>query len=90
MSELITLNYPIERNGEVINEVTLRRPKTKDMKNIEKRGGGEISQSIHMIADLSGLDIKTIEELDAADFQRLNDVVAGFLDSTGDRSSKSA
>ena len=85
MSQIIKLNYPIEYNGETINEISLRRPKTKDMKNIEKRGGGEISQSIHMIADLSSLDIKTIEELDAADFQHINEVVAGFLNSTGDQ-----
>ncbi|MCX4026942.1 phage tail assembly protein [Spartinivicinus marinus] len=85
MSEIITLQYPVEKNGETINEITLRRPKTKDMKNIEKRGGGEITQSIHMIADLSGLDINTIEELDAADFQHLNEVVAGFLESTGNQ-----
>ncbi|WP_163832751.1 phage tail assembly protein [Spartinivicinus ruber] len=42
-----------------------------------------------MIADLSGLDIKIVEELDAADFQYLNDVMAGFLDSTGDPTNKS-
>ncbi|MCX4025100.1 phage tail assembly protein [Endozoicomonas sp. SM1973] len=85
MSELITLNYPIERNGEVINEVTLRRPKAKDLKNMEKRGGGEITQSIHMVADLTSLDIATVEELDGEDFQHLNEVVTGFLDSTGNQ-----
>ncbi|MCX4027946.1 phage tail assembly protein [Spartinivicinus marinus] len=85
MSELITLNYPIERNGEVINEVTLRRPKAKDLKNMEKRGGGEITQSIHMVADLTSLDIATVEELDGEDFQLISKKVEGFLGLTGDQ-----
>ncbi|WP_163832752.1 phage tail assembly protein [Spartinivicinus ruber] len=36
MREVITLNYPIKMNRKAINEVTLPRPKTKDMKNIKK------------------------------------------------------
>lgn len=85
MSDIITLQYPIERNGETINEITLRRPKAKDLKNMEKHTGGDITRSIHMVADLTGLDIATIEELDGEDFQHLNDKVGSFLGWTGDQ-----
>ncbi|WP_027710196.1 phage tail assembly protein [Zooshikella ganghwensis] len=76
MSELITLDYPINVNGEVITEIKLRRPTVKDMKNIDKQGGTELEQAIAMMANLSGLSQQAIEHIDGADFTKISEVIA--------------
>ncbi len=79
MSETIQLEYPIEAEGRTITAITLRRPKARDLKKMERSSGGDIAKSIEFVADLAELPPAAIEELDGADFQCLSGVVAGFL-----------
>ena len=79
MSETIKLNYPIESEGNTVTEITLRRPKARDLKKMERGSGGDIAKSIEFIADLAELPPSAIEELDGEDFQSLSEVVARFL-----------
>ncbi|WP_175401943.1 phage tail assembly protein [Veronia pacifica] len=75
----MTLNYPIEVEGELLSQVSLRRPKARDLKHMETAKGGEIAKSMGLIAHLAELSPHAIEELDASDFQAISEVVAGFL-----------
>lgn len=77
--EVVTLAYPIEVEGELLSQVTLRRPKARDLKHMETAKGGEIAKSMGLIAHLAELPPHAIEELDASDFQAISEVVAGFL-----------
>jgi hypothetical protein len=82
-----TLRYPITQRfrdsggerEEEITEITLRRMKAKDMRLADKLGG-EVSRSLEMIAALSGLPIRVVDELDAFDVEALGEIIAGFTD----------
>lgn len=75
----IQLEYPVEAEGQTIDAITIRRPKARDLKRMEVAKGGEIAKSIDLIANLAELPPSAIEDLDAADFQAVSEVVAGFL-----------
>ena len=79
MQKKIKLSFPVTSEGVEINTLALRRPKARDLKKMEKAGGGDITKSIDLIADLAEQSPATIEDLDAADFQKVSEVVAGFL-----------
>jgi len=80
MSNAIKLQFPIESEGQTIETITLRRPKARDLKKMETGKGGEIAKSIDLIANLAEIPPSAVEDLDAADFQAISGVVAGFLD----------
>lgn len=80
MSEptVITLDYPVEAGGETIRQLTLRRPRVKDMKAM-MAGENDFDQAAILVSRLSDQPLAVIENLDAADFERVNKAVADFL-----------
>jgi hypothetical protein len=80
-----TLRHPITQRfkdsagerEEPITEVTLRRMKGKDMR-LADRIDGDVAASLEMIAMLSGLTVKVVDELDAEDIEALGEIIAGF------------
>lgn len=81
--QTVTLDYPITWEGAKIAEVTVKRPKVKDIKAMtaaaEEKDANEFDRSILVISALSGLSAEAIEELDQADFQAISEVVGGFF-----------
>ena len=77
----VTLAEPILAGGQKITEVTVRRPKVKDLRRLDHLpvAANDLTRGIEMAAILTGLTAETIDELDAADFAALSDVIAGFL-----------
>lgn len=84
--ETITLNHPItltfnqgkpDERQETISEVSLRRPRTKDLRVVDGTGG-DVAAAIALVARLTGLAIVQVDELDAEDFGAIMEKVAGF------------
>lgn len=75
----IKLNHPINVDGRQIVELQLRRPKVRDRLTVEKMNGAEAEKEIRFIANLCEVAPNDIEELDMADYVRLQDALAGFL-----------
>jgi len=79
----VALSYPITWDGAKISEVTVKRPKVKDIKSLtaasQDEDLSEFESSILVIAALSGLPAEAVEELDQADFQAISEVVGGFF-----------
>ena len=75
MSEtILTLNYPIQDGqGKTLTELTIRRPKVKDLRKMQ--GATEVEQSINILAIVTGLVPEDIDELDMSDFQRAAKVI---------------
>ncbi|MCR1838660.1 phage tail assembly protein [Pasteurella caecimuris] len=70
----LTLLFPItDGEGKLLNELKIRRPKVKDIRNM--KGSTEIEQSISLISIATGLVPEDIDELDIADFKRVSEVV---------------
>jgi phosphatidylserine decarboxylase len=75
----IKLEYPITAGAQLIQEITLRRPKVKDTLAVQKLGVNQAEQEIRLVANLANLAPAEVEELDAADYARVQEVLARFF-----------
>ena len=81
-TKTLRLHYPVTVEDRVVSEVTITRPKVKDLKAMDAALDGikdKLDQGIVMAATLTGLPPEVIEELDAEDFTKLSEEVAGFF-----------
>ena len=79
----IQLSTPISFEGYTITELNIRRPKVRDLRVMEQATADkptQLDQGAAMVALLSGIPEAAIEELDAADFTRASEVIAGFFE----------
>jgi len=75
----ITLNHPFEFAGRKITEVSVRRPKTKDMIGSKKLTKTEEDAEILLFANLSEVEPGVFEEMDFSDYLKVQKVVQGFF-----------
>ena len=78
----VKLSHPIEVGNRTIAEVTIRRPKVRDLRAMEKArepGVSEIDQGVAMAATLCDLPLEAMDEMDAADFAAISEALGGFL-----------
>lgn len=78
----VRLVRPIRVEEHMITEVTIRRPKVRDLRAMEKMrepGGTELDQGIAVAAALCDLPPEAMDEMDAADFASISEVLGGFL-----------
>lgn len=75
MSEtILPLNYPIQDGqGNTLTELTIRRPKVRDIRKMT--GKTEAEQSVSLLAIVTNLVPEDIDELDMADFQRAAQII---------------
>lgn len=67
-----------EERVETITEVLVREPRARDMR-VADRHEGQVAKSIALIAQLTGLEIRDVDELVAADFDALGEIVSDFF-----------
>jgi hypothetical protein len=77
--EKITLDYPVTMNGEEVKELTIRRPRVRDVQVVESMKKDEFEKTVALIANLSQRTADEIRDLDMSDFRKISDVVNGFL-----------
>ena len=78
----IALTEPVTFEGHTITELQIRRPKVRDLRAMEQATADkptQLDQGAAMVALLSGIPEAAIEELDAGDFTRASEVIAGFF-----------
>jgi hypothetical protein len=75
----IELQYPIDISGAKVSVLHLRRPKARDLEAMDRQGGGNVGRTVGLISALAELTPEQVRELDAADFNRISEVVSGFL-----------
>lgn len=78
----VKLRRPVTIGEQTISEVTVRRPKVKDLRAMERArepGGTEMDQGVAMAAALCDLAVEVVDEMDAADFASVSEVITGFL-----------
>lgn len=81
MSIIITLDYPItDGNGNQINEITIRRPKVKDIRKMNANAKlSDADKEMHLVHDLTGLLIEDIENLDVKDYGKINEALMEMM-----------
>ena len=80
--EVIKLIEPITVNGTTYENLRIRRPKVRDRLAVERMKKSEAEKEIFMIANLAEVEPEVIEELDLADYAKIQGVFADFLEST--------
>ncbi len=75
----IQLQYPVSADGQTLTALKVRRPKVKDRLAAAKTGGDPATQEVRLFANLCEVSPATIEELDMADYTRLQEALQGFL-----------
>jgi hypothetical protein len=81
-SKTFTLSDPIDFEGRKITEVTITKPRVKDLKRMQAGLVGvedKLEQGIVMAATLTGLPIEAIEEMDTDDFTEISELIADFF-----------
>ena len=80
---------PIRAHGELLDELTLKRPKAKILKKFDA-GNGDVATGFEMISEIAGIPPSSVDDLEMQDWRVCSDVVSYFLDSslkTGRKSS---
>jgi len=75
----ITLSEPVEWGDEMIESITMRRPKGKELKMLS--GEPSMNDLLRIAAKCAALTPRQIDELDAEDALALAEAVGDFLDS---------
>ena len=75
----ITLTEKITVDNKDIHEIKLRRPKVRDRLAVERMGQSDAEKEVALIANLADLPKETIEELDLADYNKIQEVLQDFL-----------
>jgi hypothetical protein len=75
----IKLNEPIKIDGVSISELTLRRPKVRDRLAVERLGTNDAEKEVALIANLADIPKDAVEDLDLADYAKIQEALQGFL-----------
>ena len=75
----ITLTETIKIDGVIISELTLRRPKVRDRLAVERLGNSDAEKEVALIANLADIPKDAVEDLDLADYAKIQEALQGFL-----------
>jgi hypothetical protein len=78
-SRVIVLEYPVTFAGEHYTQLTVRRLKAKDFRQLDTIDTGGNAAAIAMTALICGVDEAIIDELDAVDYLKVQEVIADFF-----------
>ncbi|MCE3232501.1 MAG: hypothetical protein K0R98_758 [Rickettsiaceae bacterium] len=77
--QAITLSMPITVSETTYNVLNIRRPKVRDRLAVERVKKTDAEKEIAMIANLAEVTVEVIEELDLADYSKVQEVLQDFL-----------
>ncbi len=75
----VELNNPITVEGILVSELTLRRPKVRDRLAVERMSNNDAEKEVALIANLASISREAVEELDLADYSKIQGALQGFL-----------
>ena len=79
----VVLGVPVSIDGSTITEISIRRPKVRDLRALEEVTLGkpsQLDQGAALLSLLAGIPEAAVEEMDATDFARASEVIAGFFE----------
>ncbi len=75
----VKLDNPITVDGISVSELTVRRPKVRDYLAIERINGSDLNKEVTLTANLTSVAKEAIEELDIADYVKVQEVLKDFF-----------
>jgi len=80
--ETIKLSHAITIENNTYEKLSLRRPKVRDRLAVERLKKTDAEKEITMIANLAEVTVEVIEELDLADYGKIQEVLQSFLEAS--------
>ncbi len=74
----IDLSEPIMIGGVSRAAITLRKPKVRDLRAMEKKAGSDLEKTLFLIATLAELTPDEVDDIAAADLESIAKAVEGF------------
>ena len=75
----IPLKHPVTHDGTTHERLQMRRAKARDSRDAWRPNEGPAAQEIRLFASLCEVPPEVVEELDMADYLRVQEEYAGFL-----------
>jgi hypothetical protein len=75
----VKLGYPVEFEKAEVSEVEIRSPKVKDYVQAQKAGSSQEETEIILIASLIKKPVEFVEEMEFADYTKLQGELQSFL-----------
>jgi hypothetical protein len=75
----IKLTNPVKIDGRELTELAIRRPKVRDRLAVERSNASDAEKEVQLIANLAELPIEVIEDVDLADYAKLQRALTDFL-----------
>lgn len=66
-------------DGVEVSEITLRKPKVKDLVVTGKNNLSDVERTIQLIANLAEIPVESVEAIDLQDFMKINNWLQNFL-----------
>jgi len=76
----ITLIAPVTIGNNTYEQISIRRPKVRDRLAVERMKKTDAEKEIAMIANLAEVSVDVIEEIDLADYAKIQEVLQNFLE----------
>ena len=77
-SKTIPLDFPIQLADRLLDTATMRRPTMKDLRLNRIKGPEDVDGEFKLFCALTGLRPEEMDEMDSADYARLQDVYVYF------------
>lgn len=77
--QAIKLFVPVTISGSTYETINIRRPKVRDRLAVERIKKTDAEKEIALIANLTEVTVEVIEELDLADYNKVQEALQGFL-----------
>jgi hypothetical protein len=77
--EKIKLEEPIKVDGVLVHELSLRRPKVRDLLIASKKDASESEREVNLIANLAEISPEAIKDLDMRDYLKIQETLKDFL-----------
>ena len=77
--EKIKLEQAIKIDGIEVHELSLRRPKVRDLLIANKKELSDSEREVNLIANLAEVPVETIQELDLLDYIKIQSWLQNFL-----------
>ena len=75
----IKLSNPIKIDGVEVNEISLRRPKVRDLLISDRKNISEAEREVNLVANLAEIPAEAIQDLDLCDYMKIQEWLKDFL-----------
>jgi phage terminase small subunit len=75
----ISLKHPVKVDGRETTELSMRRPKVRDMMLSDRPKVSDAEKELTLFASLLGISPDDLQELDMADYLTIQETYRGFL-----------